>query len=198
MKNLWLSDNPQQWHEVLQGYEHVVTQQGVARLPELDSWYHHELPDNMRTRKAPHITHHEMVRITEWKMARGVWRAPNLVLVRGNDVALVVSTSTEALHAIPHPTKPIATLATLAGVGPATASAVAAAFAPHLYPFFDELVAAQVPALGKVAWTMGYYGKYASALRERAGALGDVWTAAMVERALWTYVGGKTGAAASA
>jgi hypothetical protein len=63
-----------------------------------------------------------------------------------------------------------------------------------VYPFFDELVAAQVPDLGKVAWTLGYYGKYAAALRERAGALGTPWTPAMVERALWAHVGGKTGA----
>ena len=83
--------------------------------------------------------------------------------------------------------------ATLAGVGPATASAVTAAVAPELYPFFDELVAAQVPGLGKVAWTLSYYGRYAAALRERADALGAPWTPVMVERALWSSVGGKTG-----
>ena len=71
---------------------------------------------------------------------------------------------------MPHPTKPIATMATLAGVGPATASAAVSAFAPELYPFFDELVAAQVPKLGAVKWTMSYYATYAEALRERAAS----------------------------
>ena len=85
-------------------------------------------------------------------------------------------------------------VATLAGVGPATASAAIAAVAPETYPFFDELVAAQVPTLGKVAWTLGYYGKYADGLRTRASALGDGWTPVMVERALWANVGGKAGA----
>ena len=41
--------------------------------------------------------------------------------------------------AVPHPGTPIATLAKLKGVGPATASAAASAFAPLVYPFFDEL-----------------------------------------------------------
>ncbi|MGZ8492242.1 MAG: hypothetical protein ACXWZS_08575, partial [Gemmatirosa sp.] len=72
--------------------------------------------------------------------------------------------------------------------------AVAAAHAPALYPFFDELVAAQVPTLGAVAWTLGYYARYAAALRERAAALGDEWTPVMVERALWAHVGGKSAA----
>jgi hypothetical protein len=44
---------------------------------------------------------------------------------------------------------------------------------PEVYPFFDELVAAQVPALGKVAWTLGYSARYADALRVRAESLGD-------------------------
>jgi hypothetical protein len=141
-------------------------------LPELDAWYHAELPALVRARPSAHVTLPELVRVTEWKMARGVWRAPNLVLVRGNDADAVARTSAEALAAIPHPTRPIAGLATLAGVGPATASAVAAAAAPERYPFFDELVAAQVPALGAVKWTLGYYARYADApplARRRAG-----------------------------
>ena len=178
-------------------YDEVVAQQGVARLAELDRWFHRELPRAIASRRAPHVTHEELVRLTEWKMARGVWRAPNLVLVRGNDAALVRETSTEALAAIPHPTRPIKILATLAGVGPATASAVMEAARPDLYPFFDELVAAQLPALGKVAWTLGYYAKYADALRERAAALGTDWTPVMVERAMWAAAGGKVGAAQS-
>jgi hypothetical protein len=131
-------------------------------------------------------------------MARGVWRAPNLVLVRGNDPEVVTSISTEALAAAPHPTTPVALLASLSGVGPATASAVASAHSPGVYPFFDELVAAQVPDLGAVKWTLGYYAAYATALRERAARLGADWTPTMVERALWASVGGKRGAAALA
>jgi hypothetical protein len=196
MSDLWSTPSEARWRDALARYEDVVSRQGVVRLAELDRWYRDELPGAISARSKPHVTHAELVRLTEWKMARGVWRAPNLVLVRGNDARLVTETSTEALAAVPHPTKPIATLATLAGVGPATASAAVSAFAPELYPFFDELVGAQVPKLGAVKWTMGYYATYADALRERAASLGGEWTPTTVERALWASVGGKAGKSA--
>ena len=185
--DLWAVESPTVWRGALERYDDAVAALAVARLPELDRWYQHEFPMAIAARQITHVTAAELVRITEWKMARGVWRAPNLVLVRGNTLEQVIETSTKAFAAVPHPTKPISTLATLAGVGPATASAVAAAGAPHQYPFFDELVAQQVPALGKVAWTLGYYTRYATALRERGERLGGEWTPAMVERALWAH-----------
>jgi hypothetical protein len=163
----------------------------VAKLAELDTWYREELPGAIAKRRHPHVTSAELIRLTEWKMARGVWRAPNLVLVRRNAADDVIEVSTKALSAVPHPTAPIAALAKLKGVGPATASAVAAAVEPTVYPFFDELVADQLPELGKVAWTMGYYGRYAAAMRERAAALGGDWTPVTLEQALWAHVGGK-------
>ncbi len=193
MTTLWPSHDPNDWLEALASYESVVERQGLARLSELDRWYRDVLPGAIKRRDAAHVTLEELVKITEWKMARGVWRAPNLALVRSNPPGVVVRTSTDALAKIPHPTAPSVALATLAGVGPATASAVTAAMAPDLYPFFDELVAHQVPALGTLAWTHAYYARYAAAVRERAVQLGDGWTPVMVERALWAHVGGKAG-----
>ena len=195
MKSLWTSSSVQEWRAALARYEDVIDAQGVTRLPDLDRWYRSELPDLVRARRPAHATLPELVRLTEWKMARGVWRAPNLVLVRGNAPAVVESTSAAALAAMPHATAPISTLAKLDGVGPATASALAAAAAPDVYPFFDELVAAQVPTLGKVAWTLGYYARYAESIRARATELGTSWSPVQVERALWAHVGGKQGAA---
>jgi hypothetical protein len=195
---LWLESAVERWREALASYARVVAGQGVARLAELDAWYRDELPGTIAARRTPHVTLAELARLTEWKMARGVWRAPNLVLVRGNDPEAVLKISTEALAESPHPTKPVALLSSLAGVGPATASAVASAHAPDVYPFFDELVAAQAPGLGAVKWTMSYYAAYADALRERATQLDANWTPTMVERALWASVGGKRGTAALA
>ena len=191
--DLWKATDDGRWQAALDEYAEVIERQDVAKLPELDAWYRDELPAAIAGRAPAHLEHAELVRLTEWKMARGVWRAPNLVLVKGNAPEAVVSTTTEALAAVPHATAPIVILAKLDGVGPATASAAVAAYAPETYPFFDELVAAQVPGLGAVKWTHGYYAKYATALRERAEALGDDWTPVMVERALWAHVGGKAG-----
>jgi hypothetical protein len=177
----------------LDRYEAVIEQQGVARLAELDRWYRVELPALLARRHPRYVTRPELVRITEWKMARGVWRAPNLALVRSNAAADVERTSRDAFAAMPDPSAPIAALAKLKGVGPATASAVVAAAAPEVYPFFDELVAGQLAGLGPVAWTPGYYAKYADALRAWSGELGAPWTPGLLERALWAHVGGKAG-----
>ena len=193
MVTLWATGDLENWQAALDRYDVVVAAQGVASLPGHDAWYRDELPASIAARREPHITHAELVRVTEWKMSRGVWRARNLALVRANAAALVVETSTDALGMVPDPAAPIATLAELAGVGPATASAVAAAAHPEVYPFFDELVGAQVPRLGTLAFTLGYYKRYAAALRERAAMLGHRWTPVMVERALWAHVGGKAG-----
>lgn len=195
MPTLWSSTSLDDWRRALDSYEAVVARQGVAKLAELDAWYRDDLPPAIAARRHAHVTLAELVKLTEWKMARGVWRGRNLALVRGNAPDVVIATSTEALAAMPDPTAPIATLAELDGVGPATASAVAAAAMPDVYPFFDELVAAQMGLAGKLAFTLGYYAKYAAALRERAGQLGHGWTPVMVERALWAHVGGKAGVA---
>jgi hypothetical protein len=177
----------------LDRYEEVVTLQGVDRLPDLDRWYREELPRAIARRDPRSVTLAELVRLTEWKMARGVWRAPNLVLVRSNDADDVREMSEEALAAMPHPTKPISLLSKLRGVGPATASAVVSAAEPGVYPFFDELVADRIPDLGPVRWTLGYYARYAASLSALAEELGGDWTPTGLERALWAHVGGKAG-----
>jgi hypothetical protein len=192
--SLWASDDPSAWRRALDSYEGVIERQGIDKLPVRDRWYRQELPRLIAARDPAHITHDDLVRVTEWKMTRGAWRARNLVLVKSNDPKAVVETSAGALALAPDPKRPISVLARLAGVGPATASAVAAAAFPRTYPFFDEIAAAQVPGLGPVAYTAAYYGRYADALRRRAEALGAGWTPSDVERALWAHAGGKAGA----
>ncbi|MGI8905716.1 MAG: hypothetical protein ACR2IE_04410 [Candidatus Sumerlaeaceae bacterium] len=191
MKTLWADPSAERWAEVLRSYSSVVEAQGVRRLPELDQWYRNELPAILASRKVAYVTLDELVRITEWKMARGVWRQRNLVLVRGNAPEAVQRVSTEAFAAVPDRTAPVKLLSTLAGVGPATASAVVAAHHPVVYPFFDELVAAQIPQAEAVTFNLRYYAWYAGQLRGRAEKLGDDWTPARVEQALWANSGGK-------
>lgn len=132
-------------------------------------------------------------------MARGVWRAPNLVLVRSNSADEVLEASRSAWAQLPHLTKPVTALVALKGVGAATASALLAVMAPAIYPFFDEDVAVQVPELGPVAWTNGYYASYAVALRARSAQLSVTFahefTPVMVERALWANQRGRHTAA---
>src|SRR5262249_45444801 len=154
--SLWASVDAGRWRADLERYAAVVDAQDVRRLSELDRWYRQDLPVVLAGRAEPYVTRDELVRVTEWKMARGVWRQRNLFLVRSNEADLIERRSREALARVPDPTAPIATLTKLAGVGPATASAVAAAVAPATYPFFDDLVAGQVPDLGPVDFTLKY------------------------------------------
>jgi hypothetical protein len=193
MYDLWFDENPDSWRAALNNYDAVIARQGSKRLPSHDRWYREELSSTITSRRPPFVTLDELAKITEWKMARGTWRQRNLVLVRSNSPELVEETSREALSNIPDAKKPISILSRLSGVGPATASAVAAAAAPETYPFFDDLVAAQIDGIGKIGFTAAFYRRYSEAIRARAGRLGAGWTPAMVEQALWANAGGKAG-----
>jgi hypothetical protein len=170
--------------------------QGVNGLEELDRWYREELPGLIASRTPPYVTGEELAQVTRWKMKRGVWRQRNLLLVEANPEAEVEQTSREAFAAVPDPRKPVSLLVRLRGVGPATASGVLAAYSPEMYPFFDEMVAGQMPGLGEVAFTAPFYYRYAEMLRTRAEELNEVcghhvWTANDVGQALWAVSGGK-------
>ena len=188
---LWRSDDVSAWHAALDGYDAAIAALPNAKLTGHDAWYREALPSLVHARAPMHVTHDEMVRITEWKMARGVWRAPNLVLVRNNPPGAVEAATSDASALLDVPAKALAAVSALGGVGPATASAVLAVMAPERFPFFDEIVTGQVTphveGMGKIAWTAPYYRKYAAALVARADALSAGWHATMVERALWAH-----------
>ncbi len=193
---LWASNQCADWHAAFERYADVIEMQHINGLSELDAWYRDELPTLIAARSPAYITRDELERVTKWKMKRGVWRERNRLLVQSNAPALVKKISQEAFAMIPDPRQPVDLLSTLAGVGPATASGVLACVAPAMYPFFDELVAAQIPDLGKVAFTASYYQRYAAQLRARAERLQEKcahqkWTAHDVSQALWSASGGK-------
>ena len=193
MKAIWPIDDTAVWRAALEEYADVVAALGVSRLVVLDDWYQFDFPDMLKSRSPKFVTLDELIKVTEWKMKRGVYRAHNLQLIKGNPAEDVKQRSEKAFSLIPDPRKPIAELAALAGVGPATASAVLAAARPDLYPFFDEIVANQIPGLGPVAFTIPYYIKYAERLRERAKQLGKTFTPHAVAQALFSAAGGKAG-----
>jgi hypothetical protein len=169
--NLWKSEHCTDWQMALDQYPEVIRAQRVRGLAELDAWYRSDFPRLVAGRTPAYITRSELERVTTWKMKRGVWRERNRLLLAGNSPAVIKKTSREAFAAVPDPRKPISIFSGLAGVGPATASAVLAGYSPALFPFFDELVAQQIPDLGAIAFTAAYYQRYAAALRERAAKM---------------------------
>jgi hypothetical protein len=197
MTDLWASDRCSDWINALADYEVQLPRQGSELLLKRDPWYRHELPRLLASRPRPFLSRQELVWIVEWKMARGVWRARNLHLARGNSEAEVEQASRAAFVAVPDDRAPLRQLSTLKGIGPATASAALAAYRPDRYPFFDDVVAAQIPGQVAAEFTLKSYLTYADALRSRADALtaacGSPWTAQAVGLALWAGAGGKAG-----
>ncbi len=198
VEGVWQESDCIQWQNRLNNYDKAIEALGKEKLVNLDRWFREELPARISERTPSCIHHDELQGIAAWKMHRGSWRERNRQLIAAIPPEKVEEVSREAFAAVPDPRKPVAILSTLPGVGPATASAALAAYAPHLYPFFDELVAAFIPGLGPVAFTMPYYLKYAAALRERANLLNATcsnaasttgtrrkWTAHDVAQALW-------------
>lgn len=118
----------------------------------------------------PHITTSELSKLMQWKLTRGKWRFHLFILhfspllsslyfhlsycltyaanfrprlldfVSSLDESLVKSASQKAFQSLPDISKAVSELTVLKGVGPATASAVLAAFAPHLTPFMSDEV----------------------------------------------------------
>ncbi len=187
----WESADADRWRAALAAYPAVIVAQGVAELVQLDTWYRTELPAVLAQRSPAWLEPDELLGIVRWKMRRGEWRPRNLALVRANEPDQVRRCSERAFAAVPDPRRPLVELAALAGVGPATASAVLAAYRPDLYPFLDDRVGAAIPELGVPSFTLAYYVRYAAALRERARELGPDWTAQAVGLALWAASGGK-------
>jgi hypothetical protein len=196
MSGLWESQSCAEWSLALSRYPSVIERQGSALLLKRDPWYRQELPDLIAARPEPYVTRGELVWVVEWKMARGVWRARNLHLARSNEPEQVESATKAAFALVDEPRKALKAFDPLKGVGPATASAVLAAYRPDLYPFFDDVVSDQIPSLPVGEFTVKNYLAYVEALRSRADELARScqdrsWTAHQTGMSLWSAAGGK-------
>ena len=203
---LFASTNCDEWRDALSQYNALIVAHNVNQLPELDAWYQNKLPALIATRKAAYVTKDEFLEILRWKMKRGDWREINRLRIANTDARVIKQHAQNAFAAAraldtniatasKEYKRPVQIFCELDGVGPATASAALAAYRPDLYPFFDEWIAAQVPALGQVAFTPSYYWKYADALRVKAKELKELceeeWNAQQVGQALWVASRGK-------
>ncbi|XP_057469841.1 uncharacterized protein LOC130758873 isoform X2 [Actinidia eriantha] len=160
------------WREALSSYKAHMESLNKPNLVSLDDFYTDELPLLIRQRNPnPHITTPELSKLMQWKLTRGKWRPRLLDFVSSLDEALVKSASQKAFKSLPDVSKAVSELTVLKGVGPATASAVLAAYAPDVAPFMSD---------------------------EELSAEGDIFTPSDVERALWSATIGAKLPAASA
>mmetsp|Transcript_7624 Transcript_7624/g.21811 ORF Transcript_7624/g.21811 Transcript_7624/m.21811 type:complete len:226 (+) Transcript_7624:3-680(+) len=194
----------------------IGCKQGKAKA--LDSWYRDELIPSVKDRDPPHMTGDELVRLVEWKVTRGKFR-PNLSKLAASNGAFLVQRTTERafvqLRAIEEggeaaqttrlSVDAMQTLTSLKGVGPATASAIAAVVRPDIVPFTSDEAVQGVPGLA-VKYDIKTFQKFMSRILEKVAALraeaatskpdsngvdsdgdGCEWTALRVEEALWAH-----------
>ena len=70
------SDDVGEWQAALDSYNASIESRG-DKLASLDRWYRGELRDAVKKRavqRNAHVNKDELVRLMEWKLARGKWR----------------------------------------------------------------------------------------------------------------------------
>ncbi|KAI9824769.1 MAG: hypothetical protein M1832_001597 [Thelocarpon impressellum] len=133
---------------------------GGETLTQLDAWRLNELPEVVHARakdggevgkKAGWLEKAEVERLVAWKLKHGTFRPSLAKLVASNPPPTVITTTQSAYDqysSMPHKhlTRALKTLATLKGIGPATASLLLSVLSPDRVPFFsDELYKWVVP-----------------------------------------------------
>ncbi|WRX30668.1 hypothetical protein QQP08_023155 [Theobroma cacao] len=127
------------WKEAISSYKSRIESLDKPNLVSLDEFYRNELPPLLHQRNPnPFITTSELSRLMQWKLTRGKWRPRLLDFVSSLDDSLVKSASQKAFQSLPDISKAVSELTVLKGVGPATASAVLAAYAPETAPFMSD------------------------------------------------------------
>lgn len=180
---------PSLWKEGLSSYSCRIESLNKPNLVSLDEFYRNQLPPLLHQRNPnPYITTSELSDLMRWKLTRGKWRPRLLDFVSALDESVVKSASEKAFQSLPDISKAVSELTVLKGVGPATASAVLAAYAPDVAPFMSD--EAMEAALGNCKdYSLKQYLLFADKLQKKAKELsaeGETFTPSDVERALWS------------
>lgn len=181
------------WREALLSYDSAIQSLAKPNLVSLDDFYRKHLPNLLHQRRPdPYITTAELSTLMEWKLARGKWRPRLLSFVSSLDDAVVRDASRKAFAALPDVSKAVSELTVLKGVGPATASAVLAAYAPNVAPFMSD--EAMVAVLGDSKnYSLKRYVAFVEKIQAKAKELSsssDMITPSDLERALWSCSAG--------
>ncbi|KNA03080.1 hypothetical protein SOVF_212560 [Spinacia oleracea] len=163
------------WKEALSSYPSRILSLNKPNLVTLDDFYRTQLPSLLQSRlPAPYLTRSDLHSLMQWKLTRGKFRPRLLGFVASLDEELVKSASQKAFLSLPEDLpKAVSELTVLKGVGPATASAVLAAFAPDVAPFMSD--EAMEAVLGQTKeYSLKQYLLLANKLQEKA-KVGDLY-----------------------
>jgi len=145
-RTLWISQDSVIWEAALQQYDEQRDRQNNSKiLTPLDLWYMNQLPNLLSKQKF--ISQSQLSQLMKWKLARGQNRPSLQKFVDSLSDALVQKTSKEAFAILDDdPGKALDRLATLKGIGPATASAILSAYSASIPFLSDEaLIAVNLP-----------------------------------------------------
>jgi hypothetical protein len=190
MARIWSSSKVSDWLAAEATYPDALA---TRALHPGDAQFIDEiLPATLLARApAAYLTQPELSRVMRWKLRFGKMR-PLQKLVDALPDAAVRAASAAAFAALPPQggggagalARSLAALAKpLKGVGPATASAVLAAWAPSRVAFMSDEALEGV--VGSRGYTAAECESLAAACRDKAAALGAGWTAQRVQRVLW-------------
>ncbi|KAL2529450.1 DNA binding [Forsythia ovata] len=183
------SSNVGLWKEALNSYETQITSLDKPILISLDNFYRTELPNLLHQRDpCPYITTTELSKLMQWKLTRGKWRPRLLEFVSSLKDDAVRAASQKAFGSLPNVSKAVSELVVLKGVGPATASAVLAAYAPDVAPFMSD--EAMEAAIGNSKdYSLKQYLVFAEKIQAKAKELSteeNMFKPSDVEQALWS------------
>ncbi|KAK8937469.1 hypothetical protein KSP39_PZI012047 [Platanthera zijinensis] len=178
--------NLSSWKSSLASYDSCLESLQKPDLISLDAFYRKEIPLLIRQREPqPFIARPELHRLVRWKLSRGKWRPRLLDFASSLPETLVESASKKAFASLPDLRKAVSELTVLKGIGPATASAILAAYAPNVAPFMSD--EAMVATLGSAKeYTLKQYLYFAEKLQEKAKSFSvrycyatpsDIWRA---------------------
>ncbi|KAG2776709.1 hypothetical protein JG687_00013435 [Phytophthora cactorum] len=211
MTTLWSSSSEAAWAALWARYDVVLQSQKKSDLATLDAWYLATFPPILRVREPePYVTQQELQHLMEWKLKKGKWRPQLMKFVSGLSESEVKQASLNAFKELKRGNLRAATeaLCVLKGVGPATASAVLAAYDENVPFMADEALEAIAGIIGPRKYTLPHFLSFAEQLHAKAKWLneqraanddekaGDTesWTAQHVQLCL--YVEAHDGAAA--
>lgn len=191
---LYGCEDPTYWRTVFAIYWDVLKAKGgrQKKLAELDKWYQEELPVAIAGRREKYLTQAEVVKLMEWKLARGKFRPRLQQLVATNSSETVESCTRKAFQLLPDVVAAITELSQLKAVGPATASAILAAGAPDAAAFMADEAMESIPGLTPIQYTLKHYILYLDKIQLCVKKLNKVdtekaWTPHRVEMCLWAW-----------
>ena len=172
------------WEQIEAKYCEAILEKGGDKLVKLDKFCE-KLSKKIVSADEPSITKEELLKVVDWKFAKGKPRYALLNRLRSNQNVEECSKRAFAESKGGNIREAVDALCELNGVGPATASAVLSLHRGDIMAFMDDEV---IEALyeGKRGYTFKIYNEMNSRCTELAEELGKEWSTRRVGRALWT------------